>query len=152
MPPKKCNQWDGDPLGDSPSESMPRCCDPFETCPGTSWGMGNWGRLAIKKSSLTEACVEYCGGPGSVSCTSQSTKDHNQYVVRLWNDYDFTTCARPEVNTTPRAKCYTGNEGFTFCNVTGPVYHYEVCKEDGEGGSDCDAQTMPEGSVTCTCN
>jgi hypothetical protein len=165
MPPKTCSQWDGSPLllnydgggmpPTSPFDQMPRCCAPVGECPNVSWGFENWGRLTIRKSRLTEACVEYCGGPGSVSCTNEGTMDMSSLGVRIWNDYDFNTCERPEVNTTPRAKCDSmtqSDSGFAFCRVTGPQHDYITCVEDGEGGSDCDAVTMPEGSVTCTCD
>ena len=163
MPPKTCSQWDGVPLQywydgngnlGSPDQQMPRCCDPFNTCPNVSWGMQEWGRLAIRKSSLEAACAEYCGGTGTVTCTNQNSVGLSSLVVRIWNDYDFTSCVRPEVNTSPRSKCDTmtqSDSGFAYCNVTGPEHNYVVCHEDGEGGSDCDAQTMPEGSVTCSC-
>jgi len=32
-----------------------------------------------------------------------------------------------------------------------PQHDYVIRQEDGEGGSDCNAQTIPEGTVTCTC-
>jgi hypothetical protein len=166
MPPKKCSKWDGAPLKttydgggneccNSPSAQMPRCCDPLEDCPAVSWGFQNWGKLAIRKSSLNAACAEYCGGSGSVTCTWESSMDMNSLGVRIWNDYDFNVCERPEVNTSPRAKCDSmtqSDNGFWYCNVTGPQHDYVTCNEDGEGGSDCDNQSMPEGSVTCTCS
>ena len=165
MPPVTCSQWDGAPLLNSydsggmpptsPADQMPRCCDPVADCPGVSWGFTNWGRYAIRESSLLAACQEYCGGSGSISCTQRFTMGMASLVVRIWNDYDFSTCSRPDVNTTPRNKCDTmtqADSGFAYCNITGPTHHYTTCQEDGEGGTECDNQTLPEGAVTCTCD
>ncbi len=165
MPPVTCNQWDGEPLlpsydgggghPTSPAAQMPRCCDPFADCVAVSWGMGEWGRYAIRESSLIAACEEYCGGTGSVSCSSRFTVSLSSICVRIWNDYDFTACTRPDKDTTPRDKCdqmCQGDSGAAYCNVTGPEHHYTNCQEDGEGGTECDDQILLEGSVTCTCD